>query len=68
MSQKKDTKTVIQQLEEQGWLVTLTRRNSHWKAMSPTGTGIVFFPGTPGDSRSLANTKAQLRKFGAEIT
>lgn len=67
MSQKKDTKDIIRQLEAQGWTVKLTRRNSHWKAMAPDGKGMVFFPGTPGGARSLANTKAELRKIGAII-
>lgn len=67
MSQKKDIMNIIRQLEDQGWTVTKSRRNGHWQAKSPDGQGMAYFPATPSDWRSVANTRARLRMLGAEI-
>lgn len=68
MSQKKDTMNMIRELRNQGWEVTQAKRSGHWQAKAPDGKGITYFPGTPGDGRSLANTKAILRRLGAVIS
>jgi hypothetical protein len=67
MSQKKEVTEIIRQLESQGWTVTKGKRSGHWKAMAPGGNGIAYFPGTPSDWRSVANTKSRLRQLGATI-
>lgn len=67
MSQKKEMTSIIRQLEQQGWTVTKARRNGHWQAKSPDGKGMAYFPSTPSDWRSVANTKARLRLLGAKI-
>lgn len=59
---------MIRELRAQGWTVTQAKRSGHWKALAPDGKGISHFPGTPGDGRSLANTKAQLRRMGAVLS
>lgn len=67
MSQGKEIRDIIRQLEAQGWTVSLAKRSGHWKAMAPDGKGIAYFPKTPSDWRSVANTKSRLRKLGATI-
>jgi hypothetical protein len=67
MSRGKEIRDIIRQLEAQGWTVTKGKRSGHWKAMAPGGKGIVYFPGTPSDWRSVANTKSRLRQLGATI-
>lgn len=62
---RKEMSQIIQQLEDQGWTVTLTRGN-HYKMVSPTGA-VQFQPSTPGEGRALKNIKAQLRRAGAKL-
>lgn len=62
---RKELRHIIDQLEEQGWKLSLTGGN-HYKCVSPTGK-VVFMPSTPGEGRSLKNMKAQLRRAGAKL-
>ena len=66
-SNKKDIQDIISKLEEQGWTVTQSRGNSHWKCVAPGGVGLVFMPSSPSDSRSLRNTVSHLRRLGAQL-
>lgn len=55
---------LVSTLREQGWIVQRTGSN-HYKATK--GLRMAILPATPSDHRSLANTRAQLRKFGANV-
>lgn len=66
-SAKQEIQKIISQLRAQGWIVTLGKRSGHWKCVAPGGTGIVFMPSTPSDTRSLKNTKGRLRRLGAQL-
>lgn len=60
----KETAKIVKELRRQGWEVTKTNGN-HWKAVSPHGKGVCFFPSTPGEGRSIQNTRAHLKRLGA---
>lgn len=60
----KDVARIVAELRRQGWQVTKTRHN-HWKAVSPHGKGTCFFSSTPGEGRAIQNTRAQLKRMGA---
>jgi len=60
----KEIKDLVRELQRQGWTVE-QRKSNHFKATPPNGKGCVFFPATPSDWRSIKNTKAKLKEFGA---
>lgn len=66
MSSGKDVRQLVEQLENQGWTVTMLRRRSHYKCQAPGG-GTVFLPFSPSDWRSILNCRAQLRRMGAQL-
>lgn len=57
--------SLVKELRKQGWTCTKTKR-SHWRLASPTG-GLTFCPSTPSDHRSIANTRADVRRLGAAV-
>lgn len=63
MSAKKDMTRLIREAERQGWRVEQLK-SGHWRLYAPGGKGIVHASGTPSDWRDLANTVAQMRRFG----
>lgn len=64
MSARKDTDRLVRDLRSEGWAVTKTK-GGHWRAKPPRCEHrIVVFGSTPSDRRSLANTKADLRRSG----
>lgn len=66
MSASSEMNKLIRQVEKtRGWRVQISRGN-HWKVFSPTGR-LFFFPSTPGDARSLMNTRAELRRAGLTV-
>ena len=51
-----------------GWSVTRTRRNHHWKFVSPDrSVPPIFTSGTPSDWRSIRNLRSNLRRSGLPI-
>lgn len=60
-----DMRRLVTRLRRLGWRVELSRKH-HWIAYSPTGQRCVF-PGTPSDHRAWLNTRAQLRRLGADL-
>lgn len=60
----KEINRIVAELRRQGWTVEKTKAN-HWKAESPHGKGTCFFSSTPGEGRSIQNTRAQLKRMGA---
>lgn len=59
----KETTKLVKTLRQQGWRVDLLK-GGHYRAYSPDGKGIVHIAGTPSDRRAMANTIAQLRRYG----
>jgi hypothetical protein len=64
-SQAKDTRQLIDELERQGWKVVRARRSGHYRASRPGA--LYFLPATPSCHRSVANSRACLRKLGAAV-
>lgn len=62
-SAKKDFKKVLDQATKQGWRVEQTK-GGHWRLYAPDGEHIVHAASTPSDHRALANTIAQMRRYG----
>ena len=62
-SAKKEFKELRREAERQGWRVVLLK-GGHWRFYAPGGKGIVHAGGTPSDHKSLANTVADLRRYG----
>lgn len=54
-------------LEQQGFTLTLSRRNQHYKVTDKTGRQVSVLPSTPGDPRSYRNALSQLRRAGAKV-
>lgn len=51
-----------------GWTVTRTRRNQHWKFVSPDRrVAPVFTSGTPSDWRAYRNLRSALRRGGLPV-
>lgn len=60
-----NVKDFIRQLEAEGWRIERGKKN-HYRAYSPTGTGIITIPSTPGDHRALRNLEADKRRCERE--
>lgn len=58
----KDLTVLVRKAKSQGWTITYTG-GGHLKWVSPTGE-IVFSSSTPSDTRTLKNTKQQLKMRG----
>jgi len=60
----KEIKTLIKDLEDQGWRVVLAR-SGHYKAYPPDKSqSMVTMPSTPSDHRSMRNTIRDLKHSG----
>jgi predicted RNA binding protein YcfA (HicA-like mRNA interferase family) len=59
----KEMKEIVRDLTRAGYSVVLNG-GSHYKVMTPEGNYIVSLPVTPGGGRSLANTRALLKRKG----
>lgn len=62
MSRNHDVDDLIEQARTLGAIVRRTAKG-HWKIVVPGG-GIVVCPGSPSCSRSVRDTRAQLRRAG----
>ncbi|MDX3570801.1 hypothetical protein [Streptomyces sp. ID05-47C] len=61
----KDTRQLLAKLREQGF--TVRRGGSgHYRVSAPCGETVTV-PATPKSWRSLRNTRAELRRFGAVL-
>ena len=61
---KKDTKRILEALDEQGWRVGRTKKG-HYMAYPPDKSqGPVFLGSTPSDQRSLLNALSLLKQRG----
>lgn len=58
-----DLRKVLRALEDQGFLVTRSSKG-HWLVDTADGRRVGVFAATPGDTRSLKNSIAQLRRHG----
>ena len=56
-----DLRRLLAAAEANGWTITKTRRNGHYKLTKP-GCQPQHISSTPSDIRSLANIKARLRR------
>jgi hypothetical protein len=59
----KEIKELVRELTQNGCSVVLSR-NSHYKVMTEDGNYVVSLPLTPGGGRSMANTRALLKRKG----
>lgn len=64
MTSQRDIKDLIEELEDEGWIVT---KSKHWKAVHPKG-GIVFFTGTRSCPRAILNIRCEIRKVNRRHT
>lgn len=60
-SRRREMEQLVREMRKAGWKVEKTR-SGHWKFMPPGGKGGIYAPSTPGDARSLDNTKAELKR------
>lgn len=60
----KDTRQLVKRLRKQGWEVSM-RKAGHIQAVSPDGRMLTF--GAHGGIRALRNTRADLRRLGANV-
>ncbi|MBE4789957.1 hypothetical protein [Streptomyces caniscabiei] len=61
----KDTEQLLDELRSQGFEVRIGG-SGHYRVKSPGGQTTTI-PKTPATRRSLANTKASLRRIGARV-
>jgi hypothetical protein len=61
----KDTEQMLDRIRAQGFTVRLGG-SGHYRVTSPGGTTLTI-PATPKTRRSLANTRAALRRIGARL-
>lgn len=61
MNGRRETLTLVRQLEDSGATVTWTRSN-HLRVQK--GGALVFLASTPSDARSIRNSRALLRREG----
>ena len=62
---KRDMSKLIKSLRLQGWVCALTR-SGHWRCQAPDGS-LYFASQTPSDHRAIRNTRADLRRLGADL-
>ncbi|MFJ5532394.1 hypothetical protein [Streptomyces sp. NPDC093261] len=62
----KDVTALIRRLRRQGFTCRLAK-SGHWRVTSPAGVTLTV-PATPGGgNRGLRNTRADLRRIGAQL-
>lgn len=61
----KDMRDLVGRLKKLGWTVSMAGK-SRYRCESPAGEYVIV-PSFPGDSRSMKNTIAKLRRHGAAI-
>ncbi|WIX75979.1 hypothetical protein QRX50_31465 [Amycolatopsis carbonis] len=61
----KDLHPLIAAAQRQGW--ELRKGGKHWALLSPDGTDRVVFGNSPGDQRTVANTRSLLRQKGVDV-
>lgn len=62
---RKETGQLLAELRRQGFTVRLGG-SGHWRVTSPGGETVTV-PATPKSWRSLRNTRAELRRIGADL-
>ena len=62
------TTELVRMAENQGWCVSLQKRNAHFRFVPPNkAASIVVLPSTPSDYRGQRNSLALLKRSGLRI-
>lgn len=60
---KREVRELVREAKRQGWRVEQLK-SGHIRLYAPDGKHIVHVSGTPSDRRTLANTIADMRRYG----